>query len=140
MIFIPFSMFTLFPKKVQKLKKSIIFKKSYVRDFKRFCNNFFCKKSLRFPSFKIAVARRNPSDLNFLQSFENKEKWAFWVQTSNGYISDKTCDFSIIFFTKNSPDYQQSNVWSPEKIRLKLIFLLIFKKKLAKPKPWLVSL
>ena len=55
-----------------------------------------------------------------------KEKWAFWVQTSNGYISDKTCDFLIIFFTKNSPDYQQSNVWSPEKIRLKLIFFINF--------------
>src|SRR5437660_293649 len=58
-----YAFFRCFPyfQKSAKIEKRIIFKKSYLNDFKSFFNNFFCKKSLRFPSFKIAVARRNPS-------------------------------------------------------------------------------
>ena len=108
-IMLSFNFCTFFGNK-ENIEKKHNFQKIISSHFKIFFNNFFCKKSLRFPSFKIAVAWKNPSYTRFLAKFENKEKWAFWVQTSNGYISDKTCDFSIIFFTKNSPDYQQSNV------------------------------
>ena len=57
----------------------------------------FVKNPSNFHLSRLPLFEEIRPILNFWQSFENKEKWAFWVQTSNCYISDKTHDFSIIF-------------------------------------------
>ena len=66
MIFWKLCFFSIFALFLETSEKSIIFKKSYLRDFKSFFNNLFCKKYLRIPTFRIAVARWNPNYTRFL--------------------------------------------------------------------------
>ena len=54
-----FFQFLHFLKNKENIEKSIIFKKSYLHDFKSFFNNFFCKKSLRFPSFNCRRSKKS---------------------------------------------------------------------------------
>ena len=76
MIFWKLCFFRCFPyfQKVQKLKKSIIFEKSYLRDFKSFFNNSFYKKIPQNPNFLLW--KQLLKNIYFRQDMDF---WSWWI-------------------------------------------------------------